>query len=161
MRFKWIPAPPDSLAAVRAAHRAIPLVPASEADCLRRLVDRTDTTDDRDDASEWLRLLQALTLVEQTPSGYRRERLELTTDELADRLREGVYGARELDERLTVADEPLSIDELDGTVELPTWEYHHRVDPEGVRWQRLRRLVEWFVLCGVAKQTADGCYLNE
>src|SRR6056297_2740358 len=141
MRFKWVVEPPATLDAVEDARRAIPLVPASEAACLRRLLDRTDI-DDREDASEWLTFLRALGLVDRTPSGYRRERVELTADELADRLCDGIYGARELCDRLAAADEPLAVDDLDGTVDLPTWEQHHHTDPEGVRRQRLRRLAE-------------------
>jgi len=160
MRFKWVVEPPDSLAAVADAQRAIPLVPASEADCLRRLVDRTDI-DDREGASEWLTFLRALGLVDRTASGYRRERVDLTTDELVDRLREGIYGARELGDRLAAADEPLSVDDLDDVVDLPTWERHHHADPERVRRQRLRRLAEWFVLCGIAKRSAAGYRISK
>jgi len=159
MRFKWVVEPPATLDAVNDVRRAIPLVPASEADCLRRLLDRTDI-DDREDASEWLTFLRALGLVDRTASGYRRERVELTADVLVDRLHEGIYGARELYDRLAAADEPLAVDDLDGTVDLPTWEQHHHTDPEEVRRQRLRRLTEWFVLCGATEQTTEGYLIN-
>ncbi|MFW5978236.1 MAG: hypothetical protein ACOCP2_03275 [Halohasta sp.] len=155
MRFKWVVEPPAAIEAVRDIQQAIPLVPASEGDCLRRLVDRTDI-DDREDASEWLTFLRALTLVDRTPSGYRRERVDLTADKLADRLCEGIYGAREIRNALAAADGPLSVEDLDGVVDLPTWERHHHADPEGVRRQRLQRLADWFVLCGVAERTAAG-----
>ncbi|MEA1930602.1 MAG: hypothetical protein U9O06_03525 [Euryarchaeota archaeon] len=160
MRFKWVVEPPATLDAVDDARRAIPLVPTSEADCLRRLVDRTTETGitDSEDASEWLTFLRALGLVDRTASGYRRERVELTADELADRLRDGIYGAREIYDRLAAADEPLAVDDLDGTVDLPTWERHHHADPERVRRQRLRRLADWFVLCGIADRTAADYY---
>jgi len=156
MRFKWVAEPPATVGAVVDIQRTIPLVPASEADCLRRLADRTDTIDGRDDASQWLTFLRALGLIDRTASGYRRERVDLTADELVDRLLDGIYGAREIHDTLAAADEPLSAEDLDGVVDLPTWERHHHADAEGVRRQRLRRLVDWFVLCGVVERTPDG-----
>lgn len=156
MRFKWVVEPPATVDAVADIQRAIPLVPASEADCLRRLVDRTDVVDNRDDASQWLTFLRALGLIDRTPGGYRRKRVDLPADELADRLLDGIYGAREIHDRLAAADEPLSVDDLNSVVDLPTWERHHHTDPESVQGQRLRRLVDWFVLCGVAERTDDG-----
>ena len=161
MRFKWVAEPPATIDAVQDAQRAIPLVPASEADCLRRLVDRTDTIGDRDDASQWLTFLRALALVEQTTRGYRRKRVDLTAGELADRLLDGIYGAREIHDVLAAAAEPLAVDDLDGVVDLPTWERHHHADPEGVRRQRLRRLIDWFVLCGVVERTPDGRLIHK
>lgn len=163
MRFKWVVEPPATLDAVADAQRAIPLVPAREADCLRRLVDRTDETviDDREDAREWLTFLRAIGLVERTAGGYRRERIELSVGELVGRLHDGIYGARELYDRLEAADEPLSVDDLAETVDLPTWERHHHTDPEQVRRQRLGRLAEWFVLCGMTEQTADSYFAQK
>ena len=161
MRFKWVAEPPATIDAVQDAQRAIPLVPASEADCLRRLVDRTDTIGDRDDASQWLTFLRALALVEQTTRGYRRKRVDLTAGELADRLLDGIYGAREIHDVLAAAAEPLAVDDLDGVVDLPTWERHHHADPEGVRRQRLRRLIDWFVLCGVVERTRNGRLIHK
>ena len=161
MRFKWVVEPPATVEAVADAQRAIPLVPASEADCRRRLVDRTDTIDSRDDATEWLTFLRALAVLDKTPSGYRRKRADLTADELADRLVDGIYGARELQSALKQAAEPLSIDDLDGVVDLPTWERHHHTDADAVRRQRLQRLAEWFVLCGVAERTSEGYGIPE
>ena len=160
MRFKWVAEPPATVDAMEDIQRAIPLVPASETDCLRRLVDRTDTIEDRDQANRWLTLLRALALVDRTPSGYRRERVDLTAAELVDRLINGVYGARELHDAIATADEPLSVDGLDGVVDLPTWERHHHADPEQVRRQRIRRLADWFVLCGVAERTAAGYLIS-
>src|SRR6056297_3477089 len=104
MRFKWVAEPPATIDAMEDIQRAVPLVPASEADCLRRLVDRTDTIADRDDANQWLTFLRALALLDRTASGYRRARVDLTADELADRLRDGIYGAREIHDTLTAAD---------------------------------------------------------
>jgi hypothetical protein len=165
MRFKWVPEPPNSVAAVAEAQRAIPLVPTSESDSLRRLVDRTDGTgiDDQDDAREWLTFLRALGVVDQTPSGYRRYREDLSERDLPDRLLDTVYGAHELYGALEAAEEPLSVDDLDAKtgVDLPTWErHHHGTDHEQVRRRRLRRLAEWFVLCGVAERTPEGYQLK-
>ncbi|MFW6321947.1 MAG: hypothetical protein ACOC0Z_08840, partial [Halohasta sp.] len=147
MRFKWVVEPPATIAAVGAIQEAIPLVPASEADCLRRLVDRTDHINDRETAREWLTFLRALGLVDRTASGYRRTRQEPSADVVAERLLDSIYGARELQETLAAADGPLSVDAIvDGSgVNLPTWERHHHTDPEGVRRRRLRRLADWFV----------------
>ena len=156
MRFKWVVEPPATLNGMADAQRAIPLVPASEADCLRRLVDRTDAVDDREGAREWLMFLRAIGLVKRTPSGYCRERVELSASELVDRLCDSIYGAREIYGRLEAADEPSSVDDFAETVDLPTWEQHHHTDPERVRRQRFRRLAEWFVLCGLGERTADG-----
>ena len=160
MRFKWVVEPPATIDAMEDIQRAIPLVPASEADCLRRLVDRTDI-DDRDDASQWLTFLRALRLADRTPSGYRRERVDLTAEELVDRLYDGIYGAREIHDMLAAAERPLSVGDLDGVVDLPTWERHHHADPDRVRRQRLRRLVDWFALCGVVERTPDVRFLDE
>jgi len=161
MRFKWVPEPPATVEAVIDAQRAIPLVPASESDSLRRLVDRTEEIgiDDQDDAREWLTFLRALGVVDQTPSGYRRHREEVTGSRLVDRLLDNVYGARELYAALEATEEPLSLDDLDrrAAVDLPTWErHHHGTDHKRVRRRRLRRLAEWFVLCDAAERTAGG-----
>ncbi|MFO7834795.1 MAG: hypothetical protein R6V31_12310, partial [Halohasta sp.] len=68
---------------------------------------------------------------------------------------DGVYGAHEVHAVLTEADGPLAIADLDEVVDLPTWERHHHTDPDRIRRQRLRRLAEWFVLCGVAKRPSE------
>jgi hypothetical protein len=160
MRFKCVPAPPATIEAVATAQQAVPLIPTTEADCFRRLVDRTDETmiSDRDDARQWLPFLRALDLVDRTPSGYRRHRDELTAGESVDRLLDGVYGARELYSLLDATDRPLSVDELTDqeTVDLPTWERHHHTDHDQVRRKRQQRLVDWFVLCGAVERTPEG-----
>ena len=157
MRFKWVPEPPDSLGELDDARRAIPLVPASEADCVSRLVDRTAWIDDRGTANEWLTFLRAVGLVEQVSGGYRRHHQELTADTLLNRLCDGVYGARELRDALAAADKPLSTDALvDRAAALPTWERHHQTDHKRVHRRRQRRLADWFVLCGTAEKTPTG-----
>lgn len=164
MRFKPVPAPPATIKAVVAAQKAVPLVPTSESDCRRRLVERTDETviPDRDEAQQWLTFLRALGVVDRTPSGYRRHRNEPTASELVDRLEDGIYGARELYAVLDAADTPLSVDDLtdQNVVGLPTWERHHHTDHDQVRRERQQRLVDWFVLCGVVERTPNGYLLS-
>lgn len=157
MRFKWVPEPPETIADVEAIHRAIPLVPASESTCLQRIVDRETPIETREEATRWLTFLRALEVIEQTPNGYRRKRVDLTGDELSGRLSDGIYGARELHDLLARVDDPMSVDELtDRAAELPTWERHHHTDHTQVHRRRQRRLVEWFVLCGLAGKTPAG-----
>lgn len=162
MRFKWVREPPDSLGELDDARRAIPLVPARESDCVSRLIDRTGWIDDRETANKWLTFLRALGMVQQVSSGYRRRPEELTAELLVDRLCDGVYGARELRDVLAAADEPLSTDTLvDRAAALPTWERHHQTDHKRVHHRRVRRLVDWFVLCGAAENTPTGYRLVE
>lgn len=164
MRFKWVPEPPRSVAALEAVQRAIPLVPAREVDCLRRLVGRETGIDDRDNGRRWLTFLRAIGLVENVSSGYRRRRAEPTADELVDRLLDTVYGGREIYDLLAAADRSLSLDDIDrqASVELPTWErHHHGSDHEQVRRRRLQRLVDWFVLCDAVERTGDKYRLTE
>jgi hypothetical protein len=73
MRFKPVPPAPESLDAVAAVQRAVPLVPGSEADCCARVLDRTHVTE-RDDARTWLTFLRALELVRETDGEFVRER---------------------------------------------------------------------------------------
>lgn len=162
MRFKWVPEPPETLDDLGAVHRAVPLVPTSESDCQHRLVDRTAHIGDRESASEWLTFLRALGVVEQVSRGYRRRRLELTTDELFRRLQDGIYGARELYDVLAAASHHLAVETmLDRGADLPTWERHHQVNHQEVHRRRGRRLADWFVLCGIAEKTAAGYRLVE
>ena len=157
MRFKWVPEPPATIEGLGAIQRAVPLVPATESTCLQRLVDRTDHIDDRETASRWLTFLRAIDAIEETPGGYRRQRVELTDDDLHRRLINGVYGASELREVLLNAEQPLSIETvLDRGADLPTWERHHQTDHQQVHRRRGRRLVDWFVLCGVVDKVATG-----
>ncbi len=157
MRFKWVPEPPETVEALEAIHRAIPLVPASESTCLQRLVDRETAIETRDEATQWLTFLRALDAVDQTPSGYRRLQADLRDNELCGRLIEGIYGARELRDLLASADEPLSVEPIvDRAAELPTWDRHHHTDHQRVHRRRHRRLVDWFVLCGMVEKAATG-----
>lgn len=163
MRSKWVPVPPpvettdETVAAVRAAQRAIPLVPKTEQACLQRLQSRAREAGigDDDDARRWLLFLRSVDLVSKTESGYRRQRVEPDASLLFDRLLEGVYGARELQTALNRANEPLSSKRLwnRAGVQMPTWErHHHGTQWESVHKRRGRRLCEWFVLLGGARR---------
>ncbi len=167
MRSKWVPAPPPTqkteatLTAVRAAQRAIPLIPKREAVCLQRLQSRAREAgiENEDDARQWLLFLRSVGLISKTPSGYRRTRSEPDATQLFENLCEQIYGARELQDALQATDKPLASSAAwnRAAVTMPTWERHHH----GSRWeeihqQRGHRLCEWFVLLGGATQcTAD------
>lgn len=156
MKFKLIPPAPDSVDAVRAAQRAVPLVPDSEDDCCARLMRRCDFPS-RDVARTWLTFLRALELVEETPSGFRRLDREPTREHLRDALCRRAYLAAPLLDAL--ADGPLSDDDLLAVVRdlVPTWEHHK----EPTRWEeiwtaRARDTLEWLRLVGLAERTPDG-----
>ena len=160
MRFKPVPAPPDSLDAVAAAQRAVPLVPDSEDDCCARLRRRRDLPD-RETARTWLAFLRALELVEETESGYRRVRVDPTPERVRRAFRERVFGAREALDVLRSADGPLSSDEVFDRLRdrVPTWERHR--DPAWERrWRdRTGSILDWFVLLDLAARD-DGEYVS-
>lgn len=160
MRHKPLPPAPDDLAAIRAAREAVPLVPGSEDDCCARLLDRLDLTG-RDLAATWLRLLVALGLAEEGPGGYTRVRgAALEREALADAFLAGVYGAREVCETLSSADDPLDADAVfAATVEhVPAWERRkHGAEWEAVWRARTADLLDWLVLLGLAERV-DGGY---
>lgn len=158
MRFKPVPAAPESLDAVAAVQRAVPLVPGSEADCCARVMDRTHVGE-RDEARTWLTFLRALELVRETEAGFVRERRDLEREALATAFRERVFAAGDVLDALAAADEPLSADEVFERVEprVPQWE--REKDPGGWRetWrERVRRLLEWAVLLGLAERESGG-----
>lgn len=162
MRHKPIPAPPDDLAAVDAARRAIPLVPVSAEDCAARLLARTGDRlglRSHEAAGEWLAFLRALGLVERTDGRLRRPRDGPGRDELAAAFRERVYGARELLDALDAADGPLDADAAFERLRepVPAWERHRRPDPEAHWRERTRRLCGWATLLGLAERV-DGGY---
>jgi hypothetical protein len=157
-RFKLVPPAPDSLDAVAAAQRAVPLVPDSEDDCCARLMRRCDLPS-RDVARTWLTFLRALELVEETPGGFRRLRTDPTPDHLRAAFRRRVFGAAELLDALEAAGEPLDGDELFERFreQVPTWEHHK----EPTRWvdlwrERVETLCAWLVRLDLAESTPDG-----
>ncbi|PSP80140.1 hypothetical protein BRC81_02825 [Halobacteriales archaeon QS_1_68_20] len=157
MRLKPVPEPPGDLETVERAQRAVPLVPGTEDDCCARLEQRLDL-DSRDTARTWLTFLRALGLVEEGTSGFTRTRAEIDRETLAESFRGGVFGAREVLDALA-AEGRLSPEEAFDRFEqhVPEWERH-----KGAGWQRtwrerVRRLLEWAVLLGLAER-ADGSY---
>lgn len=168
MQFKVVPRPPDSLAAVADARRAIPRVPGSIEDCCARLVARTDIRS-RDDAREWLTFLRALGLVAESERGFYRTGDEFdpddcltdresTTTSVAAAFRTRVYLADAILETLRVADKPLDADGVFERVreDVPRWERDHHADWEQVWRERVWRILEWAVLFTLAGHDTDG-----
>lgn len=149
MRFKPVPTPPER-STLADARRAIPLVPADEPDCLRRIRERLDVADETE-ACAWLAFLRALGLVERTSRGYRRTRREGTAETLHEQFRRRVYAAEEALSELSAADRPLSAAELAERIHHcePTWERRRRVDHERFWRERTGRLLEWTVRLGL------------
>lgn len=157
MRVKAVPEPPDDPDFVREARRAVPLVPGREEECVARLMDRADIPA-QDAAREWLAFLVALGLAEETDTGVRRTRRDLDREALARAFREGIYGAEEALAILAASDGPLVPEEVfDGFREhVPAWERHRHADWRAVWRERVRTLLEWAVLLGLAAHTDEG-----
>ena len=157
MKFKLVPDPPADLSAVADAQRAVPLVPGTEDDCCRRLMDRVGF-ETRDVARTWLTFLRALELAEETESGFARTRRDPDRDAMATAFQERVYGVDRLLDRLATGG-PLSPDEaFEGfREEIPTWERHK--DPSRVEevWrERVASMLGWATLLGLAERTDEG-----
>lgn len=157
MQFKVVPDPPDSLDFLADARRAVPLVPGSEADCCARLMDRTGLAA-RDAAREWLTFLRALGLVEVGDRGFGRTRSDPDREALADAFRERVYAAEDVLAALRAADEPLHAAAVFERVRdrVPQWERNRHADWEDVWTERVRRILDWAVLFGLAERTDEG-----
>ncbi|MDR5671768.1 Uncharacterized protein AArcCO_1968 [Halalkaliarchaeum sp. AArc-CO] len=155
MRFKPVPTVPErsSLEDVR---RAIPLVPASEPDCKRRLRERLDI--DETEAGAWLAFLRALGLVERTARGYRRTRREETSETLDRPFRRRVYAAEEALTVVSSADRPLTAAEIAERITHcePTWERHRRVHHDEYWRERTGLLLEWAVRLDLADRIEPG-----
>ena len=160
MRRKPLPAPPDDLAAVRAARDAVPLVPGTEDDCCARLLGRLDLPG-RDVAATWLTLLVALGLAEEGERGYSRVReAPADRESLAGAFLDGVYGAREVRAALAAADGPLDADAAFAATDdvVPAWERRkHGTDWAAVWRDRTVDLLGWLALLGLAERV-DGGY---
>ena len=153
MRFKPVPTPPER-SSLEDARRAVPLVPASEPDCKRRLRERLDI--DETEARAWLAFLRALGLVERTARGYRRTRREATAETLGGPFRRRVYAVEEAIAALSRADRPLTAAEIAERIRScePTWERRRRVDHERSWRDRTGRLLEWAVQLGLIERIA-------
>lgn len=155
MRYKVAPEP-RSLAFLREVQRALPLTPGSVDDCCARVVAETDVTD-RADAQDWITFLEALELVEDTGSGYRRVRVDPADASLGTAFRERVFGAREVLDALADG-EQVDADEVFEAVRgvVPDWERDREPDWEAVWRERVARLLEWAVRFDLAERTDDG-----
>ena len=155
MRVKPVPAPPADVDAVRRAHRAVPLVPGSEADCCGRLVERLDLRS-RDVARTWLTFLRGLGFVREEERGFTRMRVDVDRESLARGLREGVFLAGELLDVL--GSEPVTVEEAFEAVEgaIPRWERAKDHDWRGTWRTRVEYLLGWLVLAGLAERIEGG-----
>ncbi|AUX09594.1 hypothetical protein AArcSl_1969 [Halalkaliarchaeum desulfuricum] len=153
MRFKPVPTPPSERSALDDAHRAVPLVPAGEPDCLRRIRERLDV-DNETDARAWLAFLRALGLAERTARGYGRTDREATPETLREPFRRRVYAAEEALSVLSSAERPLTAAEIAERIRHcePTWERRRRVDHERSWRDRTGRLLDWAVLLDLAER---------
>lgn len=155
MRIKPLPHPPADLEEVRAAQRAVPLVPATEEACTRRLMAALGV--DRDEAGRWLAILLAASLVRRSVRGVTRTRREPARSTLVDAFRDGVFGTEEVIDVLRDADEPLSAGAVFDRFadHVPQWERHR--DPAWrSRWSdRTDRLLGWLHRLQLVERT-DG-----
>lgn len=156
MRLKPVPEPPASLDAVGEVRSALPLVPSDEDDCCARVLRRTHV-EARDEARTWITFLQALDLAAEHEGGYARTREDVPDGELPERFLTGVFAAREALSALDEAAEPLApaavLDAIADVV--PRWE-RSRYDDWRADWtERVRRLLEWAVLLGLAAREGD------
>ncbi|GAA0286273.1 hypothetical protein [Halobacterium noricense] len=156
MQRKPVPPAPASLARVREVRDAVPLVPESEDDCCRRLVERADVHD-RGEASAWLVFLTALGAVEETDLGYAQSRDDPDHEELADNFPENVFLAPEILDALGDAPQPADAVFEAVRERVPRWERTKRQDWEGFWTERVERRLDWAVLLGLAER-ADGEY---
>lgn len=154
MRFKVVP-PARGLETLRAAHRAVPLVPGSVEDCCARVMARAGVPA-RDEAREWLTFLRALELAEETETGYRRSRAEPEPEPLAAAFRDRVYGAAEVLAVLSAAEDRVSVDQVAERVPVPDWERRRHQDPEAVWRERIERLLGWAVALDLAERSGEG-----
>lgn len=155
MRFKPVPPPPDDVETVRAAQRAVLLVPGSETDCCTRIADRLDLASP-DVARTWLTFLRGLGLVREGQRGFVRTTREPDRVVVAEGLRSGVFLASELLEAL--GDEPTTVEAAFEQVvgHVPRWERDKDHDWEGTWRARVESLLGWLVLAGLAEREASG-----
>lgn len=158
MKRKPVPEPPATLVDVEDYRRALPLVPGSEGDCCRRLMERADAPD-RSTSGEWLEFLCAIGLARETETGFVRTREDIDRAGLAESFRSGVVLADEVIEAVDDADEPLSMDDVFDRVRdgVPQWERMKRDDWQDFWRDQVERRLEWAVLLGFVEKQ-DGGY---
>lgn len=149
MRYKIVP-PVQDRAFLETAQRAVPLVPGTVEDCCLRILDET-AAPSRDAAREYLTFLQALELVEETPRGFRRRRVEFDAVDLGDAFERRVFGARELLGALD-RDGPLTADAAFEVMRdhVPRWERDRHTDWAATWRERTERLLGWSVVFDLA-----------
>lgn len=153
MRHKPVPPAPDSLDALWAVYAAVPADPRAESDCCARVVART-AVEDRGDASDWLTFLRALSLARETDEGFKRVDDTPNREALARQFRDSVYGAREVLD--TLGEDARNAESVFRAFNaVPRWE-RETTDWEDVWHKRVRRLLEWAVLFGLAESVAEG-----
>ena len=158
---KVVPPAPDSLDVLTEVWRAVALVPEPEESCCARLMDRAGVPA-QDEAKEWLTFQRGLGLVREGERGFYRVRDAPPEEvDLQTRFREGVYGVETLLDHL--GDRPLDADEAFDRFEarVPNWERHHDTDWRSVWRERVRRLLDWAVLFGLAERTPEGYVASE
>lgn len=156
MQRKPVPPAPASLDRVWTVRDAVPLVPESEDDCCRRLIERA-AVPDRGTASAWLVFLSALGVVADTDSGYARVREDRSRGDLADAFREDVFLAAETLDALD-ADDPRTPEDVFEAVRerVPRWERSKRENWQAFWTDRVERRLDWAVLLGLAVRDDDG-----
>lgn len=162
MKFKLVPAAPTELEFVADAQRAVPLVPGTEDDCCARLMRRLDLPS-RDVARTWLTFLRALELAEETPSGFRRLRVDPTDEHLRDTFQRRVYGADDVLAALDAADDPLTADEVFEAFKtrVPVWEHYKNPHKWEAIWaERVGDILDWLVLLDLATETDEGQFVT-
>lgn len=153
MKRKPVPEPPERLDDVEEYRRALPLVPGTEDDCCRRLMDRA-AVPDRSTSGEWLEFLCALGLARETGGGFVRTRDDVDHDALAENFRAGVVLADEVVETIESADQPLSPEAVFDRVmeQVPKWEQRKRDDWQDFWLEQVTRRLRWAGLLGLVEE---------
>lgn len=149
MRLKAVPDPPESVAAVADAQRALALVPDPEEDCCARIGDSLGVP--REEARAWLTFLRALGLAERAGGGFARTDGEPDPEHLRAAFRERVFGAREVLDALAGGATPGEAAEALYPA-VPDWERARREDWRAFYRERTERLLGWAVLLGLARE---------
>ncbi|MFC6787806.1 hypothetical protein [Halobaculum halobium] len=168
MKFKLVPAAPDTVAFVADAQAAVPLVPGSEDDCCARLLHRLGFRS-RDVARTWLTFLRALGLAAETDEGFKRVRADPTPAYVREQFLSGVYGASDVADALLASEsDDGATGDADGTTvdeafaafvdRVPQWERYRTDDWESVWRERVERHLAWFALLDLATRR-DGRYV--